>query len=492
MKRDRWQKIDEIFHAALQYKPDERKTFIEEACHGDEELRRELESLLAEEKGADQFIEEPAMDVMAKDLSDEQREALTGKNIGPYRILSLLGTGGMGEVYRAEDCDLKRHVAVKVLPDRFADDRERMKRFQREAHLLASLNHPNIAAIYGLQESNGVRALVMELVEGRTLADRIAAGPILLDEALPIALQMGEALEYSHEKGVIHRDLKPANVKLTPEGTVKVLDFGLAKALEDGSTTTDQERSPTVTESGLVLGTAAYMSPEQARGMPVDKRADIWSFGVVFYEMLTGKRLYAGATTSDTLAALLKVEPDWNTLPREVPPRILRLLRRCLTKERRERLQAIGEARIEIAGYLADPHEETEQRASHLGVKQKLLLVGSTLALITASAALTWYLKQGPAPPTPLPLESRLPGDEALALKLGTYFALSPDGKRLAYIAGRLTSRHLCLRPLDRLEKEELATVDFGHFSGRELGGFREPNSHEQDTGEWRQSREAV
>ena len=239
----------------------------------------------------------------------------------------------------------------------------------------------------------------MELVEGRTLADRIAAGPIPLDEALPIALQMAEALEYSHEKGVIHRDLKPANVKLTPEGTVKVLDFGLAKALEDGSTTGDLEKSPTLTvaatETGMILGTAAYMSPEQARGLPVDKRADIWSFGVVFYEMLTGKRPYTGATTSDTLAALLKVEPDWNALPPEVPPRIRRLLRRCLTKDRRERLQAIGEARIEIASYLADPRQKqsaNQQPASGLG--RNYCWSHRALALIIASAVVTWQLKR--------------------------------------------------------------------------------------------------
>ena len=410
MKPDRWQKVDEIFHAALQHKPDERKAFIEEACQGDEELRREIDSLLAEERGADQFIEQPAMEVVAKDLADDQREALIGKNIGPYKILSLLGAGGMGEVYRAEDSHLKRQVAVKVLASRFADDRERMARFQREAHLLASLNHPNIAAIHGLEESNSVRALVMELVEGRTLADRMAAGPIPLDEALPIALQMAEALEYSHEKGVIHRDLKPANVKLTPEGTVKVLDFGLAKALEDGSTTGDLEKSPTLTvaatETGMVLGTAAYMAPEQARGLPVDKRADIWSFGVVFYEMLTGKRPYTGATTSDTLAALLKVEPDWNALPAEVPPRIRRLLRRCLTKDRRERLQAIGEARIEIARYLADPAEkQSANQQLAWGLSRNYCGSDRALALIIASAVVTWQLKRVPAPPAPLRLE---------------------------------------------------------------------------------------
>ncbi len=372
MKPERWQRIDEIFHAALQHKPDERKAFIERACRGDEELRRELESLLVEEQGRTSSLKNPQWTSWQRTWPMSRRMSLIGERIGPYKILSLLGAGGMGEVYRAEDSHLKRHVAVKVLASRFADDRERMARFQREAHLLASLNHPNIAAIYGLQESNGVRALVMELVEGRTLADRIAAGPIPLDEALPIALQMAEALEYSHEKGVIHRDLKPANVKLTPEGIVKVLDFGLAKALEDGSTSS---KTPEATETGLVLGTAAYMAPEQARGLPVDKRADIWSFGVVFYEMLTGKRLYAGATTSDTLAALLKVEPDWNALPPEVPPRIRRLLRRCLTKDRRERLQAIGEARIEIAGYLADPVEAAGQSATQIGVTQKLDIV---------------------------------------------------------------------------------------------------------------------
>ena len=214
-----------------------------------------------------------------------------------------------------------------------------MARFQREAHVLASLNHPNIAAIYGLEESNDVRALVMELVEGSTLADRIAQAPIPLDEALPIARQMAEALEYAHEKGIIHRDLKPANVKLTPEGVAKVLDFGLAKGLEGGTTTGDLENSPTLmgpaTASGVILGTAAYMAPEQARGRAVDRRADIWSFGVVFYEILTGKRLFGGETVSDTLAAVLKMEPDWNALPPEVPPMIRRLLRRCLERDLR-------------------------------------------------------------------------------------------------------------------------------------------------------------
>jgi serine/threonine protein kinase len=236
--------------------------------------------------------------------------------------------------------------------------------------VLASLNYPNIAAIHGLEEADGVRALVMELVEGPTLADRMAQGSIPLDEALPIARQIAEALEYSHEKGIIHRDLKPTNVKLTAEGVVKVLDFGLAKALEGGMAANDPENSPTLTlaatQGGVILGTAAYMAPEQARGKAVDRRADIWSFGVVFYEMFTGTRLYRGESISDTLAAVLKVEPDWQALPAEAPPMIRKLLRRCLTKERRERLQAIGDARIEIAECLSTPAGMTGAEAAGL------------------------------------------------------------------------------------------------------------------------------
>jgi len=297
----------------------------------------------------------------------------------------------MGEVYRARDTKLNRYVALKVLPEAFAQDAERMARFQREAHVLASLNHPNIASIYGLEESGGVRALVMELVEGPTLADhisRVTAGavvsgegasptgkgtprgaptiaPIPLDESLTIAKQIAEGLEYAHEKAVIHRDLKPANIKVTADGTVKVLDFGLAKALDPplspgpapsgrGSVaaTTDGQDSPTLsiaaTQAGMILGTAGYMSPEQARGKRVDKRADIWAFGVVLHEMLSGEQLFGGETVSDTLAAVITKEPDWGLLPSNTPPVIRLLLRRCLTKDPKQRLQAIGEARITL------------------------------------------------------------------------------------------------------------------------------------------------
>ena len=258
----------------------------------------------------------------------------------------------MGEVYRARDTRLGRDVALKVLPEAFAADTERMARSEREAKVLASLNHPNIASIYGLEESNRMRALVMELVEGPTLAERIAQGAIPVEEALPIARQVCEGLEYAHERGIIHRDLKPANVKITPEGTVKLLDFGLAKALEGEVVAGDILTSPTIsrlaTQAGIILGTAAYMSPEQAKGKAVDRRGDIWAFGCLLYEMLTGQRAFGGEAVTETLATVIRDEPDWSALPQATPPRIRDLLKRCLCKDVKQRLQAIGDARIAI------------------------------------------------------------------------------------------------------------------------------------------------
>ncbi len=274
---------------------------------------------------------------------------MIGQTVGPYTIVGKLGAGGMGEVYRARDTKLRREVALKVLPASLARDPDRRQRFEREAHLLAALNHPHIAAIYGLEESAGITALVLELVEGVTLADRIAAGPVPVEEALAIARQIAEALEAAHERSIIHRDLKPANVKLTPDGTVKVLDFGLAK-VETSIGNLDQ--SPTITamatREGIILGTASYMSPEQARGKPVDKHADIWAFGCVLYELLTGVRAFPGGTTTDVLAAVITRDPDWSGLPPETPSAIRRLLARCLDKDLKRRLHDIGDARVEI------------------------------------------------------------------------------------------------------------------------------------------------
>jgi serine/threonine protein kinase len=275
-----------------------------------------------------------------------------GQRIAHYRVQEKIGAGGMGEVYRAQDTRLCRDVALKVLPELFARDAERMVRFEREAKVLASLNHPNIASIYGLEESNGTRALVMELVEGPTFAERIRQGRIALEEVLTFAKQIADGLEYAHERAIVHRDLKPSNVKLTPESQVKLLDFGLAKALEDETTEPELQNSPTLsaaaTRTGVLLGTAAYMSPEQARGKRVDRRADIWAFGCMLYEMLTGRAAFTGETTSDILASVIRAEPDWSSLPGSVPPRIRELMRRCLQKEAKQRLRDIGDARIVI------------------------------------------------------------------------------------------------------------------------------------------------
>src|SRR5262249_52569801 len=281
-----------------------------------------------------------------------------GQHLGSYEITALLGEGGMGQVCRARDDKLKRDVAVKILPDEFSRDADRLSRFQREAEMLASLNHANIAAIYDLQQANGLRFLVLELVEGQTLGERMSAGPIPMDEALTIVKQICEALEAAHEKGIVHRDLKPANVKITPEGVVKVLDFGLAKAMAGPLANPVLSNSPTLslaaTQAGVILGTAAYMSPEQAKGKSVDKRADIWAFGVVLYEMLTGRALYSGETVSETMAHVMMKDPDWDALPANTPPSLRDLLRRCMVKDPRRRIRDIGDVRIALEELRSD------------------------------------------------------------------------------------------------------------------------------------------
>src|SRR5215467_13372679 len=286
-----------------------------------------------------------------------------GSQLGSYEITALLGKGGFGEVYRAKDKKLKREVAIKILPDEFSSNHDRLTRFQREAEVLASLNHPNIAAIYDLAAQGQSQFLVLELVDGETLADRIARGPIPVDEALGIAVQICEALEAAHEKGIIHRDLKPSNVKITPDGKVKVLDFGLAKAMETTVASPALSNSPTlVTGSmgGMIVGTAAYMSPEQARGRTADQRSDIFGFGCVLYEMLSGHKAFNGEDVSDILASVMKVDADFNRLPEQLNPRLADLLRRCLAKNRKERWYAVGDIRIEINSILNEPPRSQE------------------------------------------------------------------------------------------------------------------------------------
>ena len=366
----------------------------------------------------------------------------------------------MGEVYRARDTRLNRDVALKILPDAFASDPDRIARFQREATTLASLNHPNIAHIHGLEESNGVRALVMELVEGEDLSQRIVRGPIPIDEALPIAKQIAEALEAAHEQGIIHRDLKPANIKVTPDGAVKVLDFGLAKLAHPAATagSANVTASPTITSPammtgvGVILGTAAYMAPEQARGREADKRSDIWAFGCVLYEMLTAKRAFEGELISDVLASVLKTDPDWKVLPSETPVGLRGLLGRSLDKDPRRRLQAIGEARVQIEELLSGTREEnaasatasTTQRTSHRRVLG--IAVASGTVLIVTSALTTIWLTRT-APPTRAPVRFTIvpPASQEFArTPTQRDLAVSPDGARLAYIAlNRLMVREM-------------------------------------------------
>ena len=400
-------------------------------------------------------------------------ELASGSKLGPYEIKEKLGAGGMGEVYRARDVKLRRDVALKVLPQAFAIDADRMTRFQREAQVLASLNHPNIAAIYGLEESGGVRALVMELVEGPTLADRLKSGAMPLEEALPIARQIVEALEAAHEKGITHRDLKPANVKVTPEGAVKVLDFGLAKAGEGAAAPSDPSNSPTLTaaatQAGMVMGTAAYMAPEQARGHAVDKRADIWSFGAVLFEMLTGRQAFQGETTTDILASLLKVDPDWDGLPASTPPSIVRLLHRCLTKDRKQRLQAIGEARIVIDQAISGPAEPEEARSQSVARRSRReamtwVLVG-ILALVAAGVGLwAWFAPRIASAP---PVLAYIPPPPGTSFRFFGFSAgpvvVSPDGKNLAFSAtDQKGVTRIWVRPLASGEAKPLAGTEDG------------------------------
>ena len=309
----------------------------------------------------------------------------------------------MGQVYQATDTKLNRQVALKILPEAFASDPDRLARFQREAQVLASLNHPNIAAIHGLEESEGTKALVLELVAGPTLADRIKQGPIPIDEALPIAKQIAEALEAAHEAGVIHRDLKPANIKVKDDGTVKVLDFGLAKAL-DTAPESDPSQSPTLTaaatQMGVIMGTAAYMSPEQARGKTVDRRADIWSFGAVLFEMLSGRRPFEGRDVSEVLAAVIQSAPDWDTLPGDTPPHLNILVRRCLEKEPRQRMQAVGDVRLAIEGGFgtADLTLSAKSAFAQLSVWQRPVPALLAAVLLVALGGMAARSLTGPVP----------------------------------------------------------------------------------------------
>ena len=416
MRPELWRRAEELFHAVLELSPKARGAFLDDACGQDTELRRQVELLVSGEEKAGSFLDKAAL----PDVTVTIRAAgsLVGRHFGHYRILSPLGVGGMGEVYRAHDSKLSRDVALKTLPPEFARDRDRLARFRREARTLASLNHPHIAAIYGLEEFDSADFLVLELVEGKH-----PSGPLPVAEVLRIGEQIADALAAAHARGIIHRDLKPANVIVTTEGRVKVLDFGLAKAIYGG-----EERlsaltgTATVVESvaGHVIGTPAYMSPEQARGERVDQRTDVWSFGCLLYELLTGERVFRASTLQETIASVLEREPDWQRLPANTPAKVRQLLRRCLQKDANQRLAAIADARKSI---------EEAQR----GWNRRRIAAVSTLMLALAAVSAIWL--QRPVRPT----------DSSQWVQLTKFTdsvcqpALSPDGRMITFIRGEST-----------------------------------------------------
>ena len=382
----------------------------------------------------------------------------TGQTISHYKILEKIGVGGMGEVYLAEDLSLDRKVALKFLPDIFTGDPERMARFEREAKLLASLNHPNIAAIYGLEQEDGKRFLVMEYVEGETLQARISKGALPVEDALIICRQIAEGLEAANEKGVIHRDLKPANVMITGEEKVKILDFGLAKALLGEGQSVDSSQSPTITEAmtqpGVVLGTAAYMSPEQAKGKSVDRRADIWAFGCILYECLSGKKVFGGETVTEALAAILRGDPDWQALPDTTPPNIKFVLRRCLEKDVSRRFRDAADVQIQIEEGLPSTASPKTGIPETKGRRDILLFALGAVALLILGGIAAWILKPSPPPAAqdPAHVVIDLPPGDQIATETVRPIAISPNGQRLAYVAIRNGVQQLFVRQLDSYE----------------------------------------
>jgi serine/threonine protein kinase/Tol biopolymer transport system component len=432
INRDRWPDVSRVFSAAAPLDGPSRNAYLDEACRYDSALRTAVESLLAAHDNAGSFGEAPVVVPIGA-----AKRLTPGSQLGPFRIESLLGAGGMGEVYRAHDTKLQRAVAIKVLPDFFAQDPNRLARFEEEARALAALNHPHVGAIYGLEESAGIVALVLELVEGPTLAERLAVAPLAFNEVVWIARQLAEGLEAAHERGIVHRDLKPANIKVTPDGTVKILDFGLAKtagALAAAPSADSPSVSRAATRVGVIVGTVGYMSPEQARGQAVDKRTDIWAFGCVLFEMCAHQPPFAGATISDAQAAVIEREPDWKLLRAGTPANLVRLLRRCLTKDSKLRLRDIGEARIAL-----------EQDADTAGVAPRSTTrraVAITAILAAAASFAIAFAIFGPPRVGPFVPDSSVRFEVAppegtmfgFAARLG--FVLSPNGSKLAFLAG--------------------------------------------------------
>jgi eukaryotic-like serine/threonine-protein kinase len=447
-----------LFREVADRSPAEREVYYAE--HRIEAaLRSEVESLLRFDGQSDSLHHYVAA-AASRMVTDQQRSItvpLTGRRFGVFEVQGLLGAGGMGEVYRARDTRLGRDVAIKILPYAFRDDHDHVVRFEREARILASLNHPHIGVVHGLEEVGGLKALVMELVEGETLAERLAHGPLPVSDALDIARQVAEALEAAHTQGIVHRDLKPANIKWRPDGAIKVLDFGLAKPL---AWSADDPVGPTVT--GVIGGTPAYMSPEQARGEGLDAQADIWSFGVVLFELLTGISPFARKTSADTLAIVLSSPPDYSLLPTEMPPSIRHLIRRCLEKDRRRRLKHIGDARLELEEALSQSGANSAINPAHAAARvpaERTRRLGRAAALVTAAfatGAVIGALWLAPGPSRAPVVRTIIPAD-ALVSTTDRSFAFTVDGRSLAYVSG--DARQIFVRPLDALEPTAILTT---------------------------------
>ena len=467
---DRWPDVSRVFSAAVGLEKSARHAYLDEACDQDSALRVAVDSMLRAHDEAGSFGEAPAFA-----LSGTVKRLAPDTQLGPFRIETLIGAGGMGEVYRAHDTKLQRAVAIKVLPDSFAHDADRRSRFEDEARVLAALNHPHIGAIYGVEESEDVVALVLELVDGVTLDERLAAGPIAFDDVLRIARQLAEGLEAAHDRGIVHRDFKPGNIKITPDGNVKILDFGLAKAagLQVGAATLGTPGvSRHATQVGAVIGTAGYMSPEQARGQPVDKRTDIWAFGCVVYEMVTGNVAFPGATISDTIAAILERDPDWTALPAATPEPVRRLLHRCLEKDPKRRLRDIADASSIVTEEVpAAPMVPSNRRST----KAVWVLAAISAAVLAGFLLLRPDQNESRVEPIKFTFE---PPENATLLREGLETAVSPDGTRVAFVAqGNSGPTSIWIRSMSSQESQRIEGTDnaIGPFwspDGQFLGFF--------------------
>jgi serine/threonine protein kinase len=485
MTPERWERVKTLYDLARARPQRERSAFLVRECNGDTDLQLEVESLLDQPADTAEFVSflgGPAntlLDAPAGDVG----VPLVGRRVGTFEVRSLLGRGGMGEVYLAHDHKLGRDVAIKVLPHAFTSDQNRVASLEREARVVAALNHPHIAAIHGIEESAGIRGLVLELVEGQTLAQKLAeatgsaAAGLRLKEALNIARQIADALEAAHDKGITHRDLKPGNVKVTPDGVVKLLDFGIAKVVTGDGPGLDFTQAQTVTaatHAGLIAGTVGYMSPEQARGKVVDKRTDIWAFGCVLFEMLSGRMAFDGATVTDTIAAILERDPDWSALPADTPRAVRRLVQRCLEKDPKQRLRDIGDARAEIERIIQSPGEDVDADiAAHESRtwrrRAQLAFAVGTLGLVAAIAlaAFVFSRDDGALPDgRVVRMTIDLPKDEEIGPEFNSKIALSPDGTLLAFTP---LPGPVYIRRLNGLENQPLEITAPPGFRGAPL-----------------------